>query len=64
MFDLMARRSLSKQKEKNDMYFYDFQCQGCGWDMERLVSRYVIEIKCPICGCMSQKQMAETKKEI
>ena len=44
------------------MFFYEFQCQGCGWDMERLVSRYVIEIKCPICGDMSKKQMAAPKK--
>ena len=45
------------------MFFYNFQCQGCGWDMERFVSYYVIEIKCPMCGYMSQKQMTAPKKE-
>ena len=45
------------------LLFYDFQCQGCGWDMERLVSHHVIEIKCPICGYMSQKQMAAPRTE-
>ena len=63
MSDVMIRRNLSDQKEKNYMYFYDFQCQGCGWAMERLVSRDVIEIKCPMCGYMSQKKMVDSKKE-
>ena len=46
------------------MFFYDFRCQRCGWDMERLVSRHVIEIKCPMCGNMSQKQMKALKADI
>jgi hypothetical protein len=45
------------------MSLYDFQCLGCGWEMERLVSGCVMEIKCPICGDMSKKQMAAPKKK-
>ncbi len=39
------------------MHFSLFRCQGFGWDMKRLVPRYVMEIKCPICGDTSQKQI-------
>jgi hypothetical protein len=46
------------------MVFYDFQCQRCGWDMERLVSRYVIEVKCPMCGYMSQNRWQSPKGEL
>ena len=46
------------------MVFYDFQCQRCGWDMERLVSRYVIEVKCPMCGYMSQTDGRAQKGEL
>jgi hypothetical protein len=31
--------------------------------MKRLVPRYVMEIKCPICGNTSQKQMTTLTKE-
>jgi len=46
------------------MFCYDFQCQRCGWDMERLVSRYVIEVKCPMCGYMSQNRRQHPKRRI
>ena len=46
------------------MFCYDFQCQRCGWDMERLVSRYVIEVKCPMCGYMSQNRRQHPKRII
>ena len=46
------------------MVFYDIQCQRCGWDMERLVSRYVIEVKCPMCGYMSQNGWQYPKRRI
>jgi len=45
------------------MVYYEFKCPGCGWNMERMVSLHVIEIKCPVCGNISQRQFPDTEPE-
>jgi hypothetical protein len=63
MSDIIGEIEFSIRQEENIMLFSRFRCQGCGWDMKRLVPRYVMEIKCPICGNTSQKQMTTLTKE-
>ena len=45
------------------MVFYEFKCPGCGWNMERMVSLHVIEIKCPVCGNITQRKMKNPKQQ-